>query len=128
MGVDQPRVVGKVWGATRCVHRDATHEVWHASVRAGGYSSRHRHRHKTNLFYVLAGVILVHKYDAADQAKPLATVVVSAGEAYAVPPWEWHAFEATTDAEIIETYWTGLQGEDIDRLDEGGVKPQGARP
>lgn len=113
----------KPWGRTRCVFRDATHEVWHATIGTGGFSSRHKHVHKVNRFYLVSGVLSVHVYHNELAAVPKYTWVVSAGEAIDIPDGAWHQFEAAAGpVELVEVYWAGLKGEDIVRLDEGGVK------
>lgn len=116
--------VDKLWGGTRCVHRDGSHEVHHASIRKGGYSSRHSHRTKANLFYVLSGTLLVHRYDPDE-----APVTLTAGQRYTVPSNRDHRFEALTDVELIEVYWVDdLDPDDIVRLDVGGINLPPQRP
>lgn len=118
----QVSVQRKPWGETRCVFRDQTHEVWHASIRRGGYSSRHFHERKANEFYVVAGVLKVHVWDAQYSTQPRVTHVLTAGERVMVDDHVWHTFEADSDVELIETYYSHLKGEDIVRHDTGGLK------
>lgn len=115
-------VARKPWGETRCVHRDMTHEVWHASIRKGGYSSRHTHDRKANLFYVSSGTLLVHVYNNSFSTIPSTTYKLEKGEQISIDDGVWHQFEAATDVELVEVYWVYLRGEDIRRADEGGVK------
>lgn len=112
----------KPWGSTRCVWRDTTHEIWHASIKAGGYSSKHYHERKPNLFYVGAGRLLVHVYNNDKATIPLDTYTLGPGDRVTIEDGVWHQFEALTDVELVEAYWTYLKGEDIVRADEGGCK------
>lgn len=113
----------KPWGHTRCVYRDMTHEIWHASIKAGGFSSRHYHDRKPNLFYVGAGTLLVHVYNNDKATIPLDTYTLGPGERVVIDDGVWHQFEAVTPVELVEVYWVYLKGEDIVRADEGGLKP-----
>lgn len=117
----------KLWGMTRCIHKDKHGELHHASIEAGGYSSRHHHRTKHNLFYVLSGELLVHRYDP-----DTLPVTLHAGEACTVPAGRDHRFEARTEVELIELYWPlpghELDPDDIVRVDIGGLAiPQSDR-
>ncbi len=112
----------KPWGETRCVYRDMTHEIWHATINKGGYSSRHTHDRKPNLFYVASGLLLVHEYRNQYSTIPCTTYTLKAGDQVTIEDGVWHQFEATTDVELVEVYWVYLKGEDITRADEGGLK------
>jgi mannose-6-phosphate isomerase-like protein (cupin superfamily) len=100
-----------------------THEIWHASIKKGGYSSRHTHDRKPNLFYVASGTMLVHTFHNNISTIPSSTFSVSVGQQITIVDGVWHQFEATTDVELIEVYWVYLKGEDIQRADEGGLRP-----
>lgn len=116
--------VDKLWGVTRCVFKDDTHEVWHASPKAGGYSSRHRHLHMPNKFYVVSGKLHVELYaqKPGPGIDPLCIVTLTAGQEYTVPEGDWHRFVAGTDVELVEVYWTHIKTEGyIERTDLGGV-------
>lgn len=115
-------VVQKPWGKTRCVYRDQTHEIWHATIQKGGFSSRHTHERKPNLFYVASGTLLVHVYNNGYATIPISTHTLEAGDQVTVEDGVWHQFEATTDVELVEVYWVYLKGEDIVRADTGGLK------
>ena len=120
-------VEDKLWGLTRCLFKDDSHEVWHATARAGGYSSRHRHRKMPNKFYVVSGVLHVEQYglDRPDKdTDPVHVMTVRAGQECTVDADYWHRFIAQTDVELIEIYWTHIpQRGDIERTDLGGVMP-----
>lgn len=118
--------VDKLWGVTRLVFKDDTHEVWHASPRAGGFSSRHRHLTMPNKFYVVSGTLHVEVYSEkpGHGIDPLHVVTIAAGQEWTAPAGEWHRFIAQTDVELVEVYWTHItQDGYIERTDMGGVMP-----
>lgn len=116
-------VQDKPWGKTRCVYRDMTHEIWHASIKRGGYSSRHYHDRKPNLFYVASGELLVHVFRSGHETIPVNTYRLRPGDRITVDDGTWHQFEAAdADVELVEVYWVYLKGEDIVRADEGGCR------
>lgn len=105
-------IIEKAWGITRCVHKSAACEVWHASIRAGGESSLHYHVHKANDFYVLTGSLEIQLEALGDKF----TTIATAGECFSIPPLTLHRFHATTHVELIETYWLPpIDPEDIER-------------
>src|SRR5688572_4243893 len=110
----------KPWGKTRCVHRDQTHEVWHAEIARGGFSSRHYHARKPNLFYVVSGTLQVQVFREVWETIPYETHTLEAGQRIVVDDHVWHRFEAVTDVTLVEVYWACLKGEDIVRADGGG--------
>lgn len=114
-------VLSKLWGTNRCIFADVNLEVHHAHILKGGYSSRHHHKIKANDFYVLEGSLRVLVYN--NDGSVASTVVLDAGMQFAIPAGVEHRFEAITDVELIETYWTSLDPSDIVRADEGGLKP-----
>lgn len=117
------KTVTKAWGRTRCVHKDQTHEVWHAEIEQGGYSSRHYHERAPNLFYVVSGVLRVLVFGGEVSTIPVETITLNAGERITIRPGVWHKFEAVTAVELVELYWAELRTPDIVRADEGGVTP-----
>lgn len=116
----------KLWGMTRCVFRDDAHQVWHASPKAGGFSSRHKHDSLPNLFYVVSGTLHVEVYGERPERgiDPALVVEIGPGEQYTVEAGEWHRFIAQTDVELVEIYYTHVPPNgDITRVDVGGVMP-----
>ncbi len=111
----------KLWGETRPVYSGDSHSLYHATPKAGGYSSRHYHATKHNLFYIVSGTLLVHFY--ADRDGPVTrTVSLTRGDFAMSEAGEWHRFEAVTDCELIELYTSYCIDDDIVRADEGGLK------
>jgi mannose-6-phosphate isomerase-like protein (cupin superfamily) len=123
--VTEPVALEKSWGTNRGLERSHAFEVHHASIRAGGYSSQHCHRDKSNAFYVVRGELLVHFYRQRGDQDPCATVRLTAGQKLVCGRGEWHRFEAVTDVELVEWYWTdAVDPSDIERHDQGGMRVQ----
>lgn len=122
-------VEDKLWGVTRCLHADATHEVWHASPKKGGYSSVHYHRKTPNKFYLVSGRMSVDEFrtnlqDGRPGDQPIKCHVLNPGQEIVIEEGTWHRFVALEDCELIELYWATLRaGGDIVRSDFGGIKP-----
>lgn len=111
----------KLWGTNRHFFAGFPGSLHHASIKAGGFSSKHHHANKFNMFYVVAGTLLVHFYpDATGPGSR--TQTLRAGDKLTVEPGAWHRFEAVTDVELIELYCTQVDEDDIVRVDEGGVR------
>ncbi|MBS3927482.1 MAG: hypothetical protein KGZ65_02555 [Sphingomonadales bacterium] len=119
-----PIVKEKLWGVTRPVDISPTHELHHATIKAGGFSSQHCHHRKFNGFYVVSGTLLVHFYRRKGDATPYDTGRAEAGSSVIAVWDEWHRFEAVTDVELIEWYFNDhVDPTDIERYDEGGLTP-----
>jgi len=112
-------VLKKLWGENRHVYGSPTHSLHHALIFAGGFSSRHRHRCKANVFYVVRGELVVRTYSSRKdrEGRPQ---TLRAGERVTVDAGVWHRFEAVTDVDLIELYFAAQSESDIERLDEGG--------
>lgn len=110
---------GKVWGDTIEIFSNQGVEVHRINANKGGYSSKHKHLHKHNLFFVESGklrVIIWHpKYNLVDET------ILEPGQMTSVPPGVYHKFEAIESTIAFEFYWTEISKDDIDREDCGGV-------
>lgn len=109
---------GKVWGESSPLFARNNVEVHRIYARHGGCSSRHRHAHKFNLFYVEQGclrVVIEQPYGLED------ITFVRKHESCVVPPGLWHKFEAIEDTLAFEIYWTELDPQDIERDGCGGM-------
>lgn len=113
----------KLWGTTYCLSQgprvsESKVEVWHASIVKGGYSSRHRHLKKANVFIVISGAINI------ELEGPMCKM--AGDQPLLVPAGMWHRFRAITDVELLEVYvaeeGTVIDPDDIERQDEGGVE------
>lgn len=109
-------ILGKVWGTTQTLFCANNVEISRIRPRAGYRCSRHQHDGKYNLFYVIAGQIVVHttKDGLDDQS------VLGPGQYTYVKPGDKHHFEALVDSDVLEIYWVTLDPGDIQREDQGG--------
>jgi len=109
---------GKIWGFTTDFFRNMNVSVHHLSIKRGGYSSEHKHAHKSNLFYVISGeleITIFREKDITDKT------ILRAGDDSAIPSGYYHRFHALTDVECIELYQIFLQDPDIERRTHGGI-------
>jgi mannose-6-phosphate isomerase-like protein (cupin superfamily) len=114
---DVVEATDKFWGETRKVYQDQHCEVHHATPRAGGYSSRHVHEAKVNVFYVVSGRVTVTVYSDGKEAK----FTLCRGHRFEVAPNIHHRFSADEDSELMEVYYLPtIRQFDIVRFDEGG--------
>lgn len=112
----------KVWGTTKCIFMDHASETHYLEVKAGGYSSRHKHR-KTNLFLLVSGILVVETFEEGTSGLiPLSVINLIEGIPATIPPGVIHRFNAVTDCKVIEIYWTEkIDPGDIVRFDVGGL-------
>lgn len=115
-------IAGKVWGEDmgEVISQNGV-EVRLIKVYPGGHCSQHRHLHKFNKFQVLPGSgkldIYVERaaYDLTDRTQ------LHAGESMIVQPGEYHWFRAVSEpVYALESYWTELAAQDIERRTVGG--------
>lgn len=110
---------GKNWGYTTEFFRNAMVSAHHLEINEGGFCSEHYHKHKYNLFYVIAGVLEITIW--REDGKPDVTII-EAGQSTGVPPEFYHKFKALTECECIEVYQVLLNEPDIERRTRGGSK------
>lgn len=111
----------KVWGWTAPVVETVRFSLHFLHGEAGGYCSIHRHRERTNRFYIRSGAIIVRTWG------PHSEVILEAGEALDVAAGILHQFEVLETASLWEAYLPARPGatvsaDDIERLVEGGVR------
>lgn len=118
------KIETKPWGTTTLLKLTPNHQLSLIDVRAGGYSSRHLHFHKQNVFAVVSGCLIISQY-----TRELALVdetVLRAGDSISVPPGVVHRFYATEDTECFELYYAPHGGrvglDDITRYDKNGLE------
>jgi mannose-6-phosphate isomerase-like protein (cupin superfamily) len=110
---------GKVWGEILDVCRRNGVQVNLIRVTPGYRCSRHSHRHKSNMFHVHTGTLVVKvekAYGLTDKTR------LTAGQSMTVAPGEVHWFENTGVEEVValEVYWAELDENDIERANSGG--------
>jgi mannose-6-phosphate isomerase-like protein (cupin superfamily) len=113
----------KAWGTTEALLRNPFVHVHRIHVKKGGFCSIHKHDARSNMFIVVKGVLTVKLHNA--DGSMVHEGRLHPGDMVAVPPGEFHSFEAVTDVEAFEVYWPEeVRDEDITRLNEGGIATQ----
>ena len=110
---------GKIWGETQELFNNGITAIHHLKIKKGGYCSEHRHKYKSNTFFVIAGNLVITIWTPKGEQDE---TVVWPGETTEIPPGVFHKFRALTDVECLEIYEVKLRGEDIERRAEGGMK------
>lgn len=115
-------IQGKVWGSTYPLFNKNNVEVSAIKVKKGGYCSKHLHHSKFNKFIVNTGALKVIVWKSYGDDTLEDVTIVGAGMEHTVRPGEYHMFEALEDTEALEIYWVELDPDDIQRLNQGGLK------
>ncbi|NLX96473.1 MAG: cupin domain-containing protein [Rhodopirellula sp.] len=111
----------KLWGFSLPLYRDDEIEVVRIRAWRGGYSSRHHHCEKDNLFFVTNGRLSIVSYGPQGPTKE----ILEPGAVLRVPAGVSHRFVALDDAVAYEFYRATtdrfLRAGDIVRQDVGGI-------
>jgi len=110
---------GKVWGETARIFAGNNVEIHRIVGNKGGYSSRHSHLHKHNMFFVESGVLQITEWKKDSGTVDITTLRNC--ESCVVPPGSEHKFEVIEDCIAYEIYWVTLDPSDIERENHGGV-------
>lgn len=118
-------VYGKIWGKTQSVFESDSVEVHIIRPDAGTFCSKHKHNGKHNLFLVLTGrlKVTIFRENGVNDV-----TILGPDMATDVAPGEQHKFEALEDTLALEIYYVKINPHDIERVDQGGRKPQKSRP
>lgn len=126
-------MIEKLWGRSHAIWMDHCVQVAKCEIRRGGYSSRHFHRWKDNVFIVESGEMVVRMYHGPDgrgigdhytdfQLDPTS-------EPFTVHAGQHHRFIAGDDTLLVELYRANgdrkVSPDDIVRCDAGGVLVEG---
>lgn len=111
---------GKFWGETSPLFNKNNVEIHRLIGNKGGYSSKHKHRAKYNMFLVESGEIEITTWKDAS-GRPDVTVL-KAGDTCTVTPNLFHKFKVTADCIVYEIYWVELREDDIERANSGGIE------
>lgn len=115
---------GKLWGVTEKLAGAPMMELHRITAWPRHQCSLHRHRHKSNLFFVLKGHLFVDVFQS-DLAPPDVTRL-GPNDYTIVPPGLHHRFRTGDEpCTALEIYWPEALSEDIDRKDTGGPIPDG---
>ena len=117
----------KPWGSTQLLLFDGVCQVNRIHVVDCGYSSRHLHRTKVNVFTVLRGRLEVVTYHErrSGSLRAMSEVILSPGQSTSVDAGTIHRFMAFGPTEALEAYYahgaTEVSLDDIVRFDSNGV-------
>lgn len=124
--IGHPELETKDWGVTRTLLR-GPRLLFHATVEAGGFCSRHIHRDRTNYFYVVSGTLRVAMFLSPKHTEPCSVATLRAGDDFQVRPGVVHRFECLEKCELLEVYWCDHgqppDENDIVRYDRGDIVP-----
>ncbi len=112
---------GKAWGETIKIAGEKHWSVHILKIKKGGFSSKHRHKAKINIFYVISGRLQVTIFRGRTILNPMDDVtILTASERMTIPVDLDHKFEALEDTVCVEIYEGICVDEDIQRIDQGG--------
>ncbi len=112
----------KAWGKTKSIFQDHSSEVHLLHIKAGGFSSKHRHR-KWNRFCLISGELAIEQYIPKAVGEAITINNLQIGIPYDIAPNCWHRFRAKTDCQVVEIYWVDrIDPADIERADVGGLE------
>jgi mannose-6-phosphate isomerase-like protein (cupin superfamily) len=125
---DTMSIEAKPWGSTELLFFDGRSQINRISIVDHGYSSRHLHANKVNVFVVLSGRLVVSTFLIDRHKERLdREVILGSGQSVVIEPGVVHRFLALEPTEAIEAYFS-RQGEvkldDIERFDSNGVVAQ----
>jgi quercetin dioxygenase-like cupin family protein len=109
---------GKFWGETSPIFNKNNVEIHRFEGDEGGYSSKHKHHAKYNMFLVEEGVLRIITWK--DPSGNPDVTLLHKGDTCIVPPGLYHKFEVEQECTAYEIYWTELRADDIEREDSGG--------
>ena len=104
----------KCWGRNTEVFDNDSVSVNLLILIKGGVCSWHFHRHKSNIFYVVVGKVLIKTEHNETILEP--------GHSILVPAPLKHQFEALEDSKMIEVMWVEYDPNDIVRETQGYMK------
>ena len=114
----------KCWGEVQHIFDNEHVAVSGLLAWEEGYRcSKHFHKQRANMFFVLGGVIDVF-VGGEKESDPYARWELARGDVFVVPSGIWHEFHVIASATIVEVYWPDRGGvcdiNDIVRADVGG--------
>ena len=110
----------KIWGNTTLIFDNSTLSMYMLNIIKGGCCSRHWHKAKWNLFYVISGILGIDIFEG-DSNIPR-SIVLESGKSYLIKPGVRHRFKGILETQIIEVNYTQLDPEDIIRENVGSIE------
>jgi quercetin dioxygenase-like cupin family protein len=105
--------MNKKWGTTELIFSNNNTEIFLANIIPGGYSSKHCHKHKYNLFFVKSGKLIVRVWSDRYEEN-----ILCEGDRLLVSPGVYHQFLAQEHTVLLEIYYVEIDENDIDRIIE----------
>ena len=103
----------KTWGQKWNIFQNDLNEVSYLDLQPNQRCSWHRHDTKSNLFFVIEGVLHVKT--------EWGTANVAEGEIFTTRPGDWHEFQTgDSGCRVIEVMFVKYDPEDIEREKVGG--------
>lgn len=110
----------KLWGIKEILDRNGVAQLDFLIINKGGYSSKHKHFQKYNLFYVIAGVLKITLYLKNGEQIDYIIGDDCPKRKFIIRPGTFHRFTALEDTECVEYSFVKIVDEDILREDFGG--------
>lgn len=112
----------KPWGRVAHAPVSPCCIISYLETKAGGFSSIHLHRSKSNLFIVITGIIRVRCFGVNESE-----IILEAGDTAAINAGIYHCFEVIESGLVVEVYCPKVVGTSIDlndivRLNQGGFR------
>jgi len=104
----------KIWGENTEIFQNESTSVNFLNLVKGGTCSRHYHKFKSNIFYVIKGKLRVRT--------ELGEHILYPGQSLLVLPLLKHQFEAMEASFVIEVMFVKYNPDDIIRETEGFIK------
>lgn len=105
-------IVNKPWGTTELIFSNSLTEIFRAKINKNGFSSRHYHKNKYNIFYIESGSLLIKSWQNENS---FTETIFNKEEKTIIAPTIWHQFLAIEDSTILEIYFTEISNDDIIR-------------
>lgn len=115
-------IQGKIWGTTSIIFSKNNVEVHRIVGESSSYSSKHKHDHKYNMFFVEEGHMVIDIWK--DYGLVDSTILLK-GQSCTVEPGLYHRFNIIQPSVAYEFYWVQLDVGDIIREDVGGILEKG---
>ena len=113
--------IEKIWGNTTELFRNNTTSTHYIEIDKGGYCSEHKHAQKTNVFYIIEGILEVTIWDDSGSYVTELRPEIGYVNTLHIRFGQWHKFHAVTNVKCIEVYEYLYDGEDIERRTVGGM-------
>jgi len=97
----KPEYHKKGWGYELWIHNNTDYCGKLLFFKEGKKCSFHYHKKKSETFYIQSGKLLV-KFALYAQPETIEEVLLTAGDAFEVPPYVVHQMEAVEDTELFE--------------------------